>query len=306
MGNKQKLQTNNTELSSILSTIKGLPVIDDVKNGAYVWKKYTPGKTYSFNVTMITSSPPKIKVSSNDIDLSKVDDAFWIGTKIFFSSTSVNYLEVGGTPGALTLISTYASGGTAGVYNATWDASTQQLSAVGSAWSLDSTVRIEDKKTEKTLIDYVVSDNASAYPDGGVKDGYWYEKFESFMFGLTKEAHGSFVLSTDEKTSYTLEHNLGEKPKFIVIYTNDSLKGNSYAVREISFVDRHSYDSTTTDNSLYIGFVRNTSSYNSFEVYNSAPGVVRTANVNQYKIPITLDSIWYLKAGVTYYWQVMA
>ena len=61
MGNKQKLQTNNTELGSILSTVKGLPVIDDVKNGAYVWKKYTPEKTYSFNVTMITAVRLKLK-----------------------------------------------------------------------------------------------------------------------------------------------------------------------------------------------------------------------------------------------------
>lgn len=306
MGNKQKLQTNNTELGSILSTVKGLPVIDDVKNGAYVWKKYTPEKTYSFNVTMITASPPKIKVSSNDIDLSKVDDAFWIGAKIFFSATSENYLEVGGTTGALKLICTYSGGGTAGVYNATWDASTQQLSAVGSAWALDNTVRIEDKKIEKTLICYVVSDNESAYPDGGVKDGYWYEKFKSFMFGLTKEAHGSFTPSANIESTYTLEHNLGARPKFIVMYTNDSLKGNQYAVRAMSIVDRESYDSTTTDNSLYVDFIFNGTSYSSFEVYRSTSTQVKKANFDQYKVPIKFDSICHLKGGATYYWQVMA
>lgn len=306
MGNKQKLQTNNAELSSILSTVKGLPVIDDVKNGAYVWKKFTPEKTYSFNVTMITASPPKIKVSSNDIDLSKVDDAFWIGAKIFFSTASENYLKVGGTPGALTLISTYSSGGTAGVYNATWDASTQQLSAVGSAWALNNTVRIEDKKIEKTLIGYVVSDNESAYPDGGMKNGFWYEKFKSFMFGLTKEAHGSFTPSANIGSTYTLEHNLGERPKFIVVYTNDSLKGNQYAVRAMSIVDRESYDSTTTDNSLYVDFIYNGTSYSSFEVHRSSSTQVKKANFDQYKVPIKFDSISYLKGGATYYWQAMA
>lgn len=306
MGNKQKLQTNNTDLSSILSTVKGLPVIDDVKNGAYVWKKCTPEKTYSFNVTMITASPPKIKVSSNNIDLSKVDDAFWIGTKIFFSTGSTNYLEVGGTPGALTLISTYASGGTAGVYNATWDASTQQLSAVGSAWSLDNTVRIEDKKVEKTVVGYVVSDSESAYPDGGVKDGYYYEKFKSFMFGLTKEAHGSFTPSANIESTYTLEHNLGERPKFIVIYTNDSLKGNQYAVRAMGIVDRLSSDSTTTDNSLYVDFITNSTYYSTFETFSSRSTYVKKADFDQYKVPIKFDSINYLKGGATYYWQAMA
>lgn len=305
MGNKQKLQTNNTELSSILSTVKGLPVIDDVKNGAYVWKKYTPEKTYSFNVTMITSSPPKIKVSSNDIDLSKVDDAFWIGAKIFFSTTSINYLEVGGTPGALTLISTYSSGGIAGVYNATWDASTQQLSAVGSAWTLDNTVRIEDKKIEKTLVGYVVSDNESAYPDGGVKDGYWYEKFKSFMFGLTKEAHGTFTFTTDT-SGYTLEHNLGTRPKLVIIYTDDSLKGSQYTIRARIFVDRSSYDSTSTNNSLGVAELYNSTSYSSFEVFTYSGDTIQMNSFNENSLPTSYINSHKFKAGATYYWQVMA
>lgn len=43
-----------------------------------------------------------------------------------------------------------------------------------------------------------------------------------FMFGLTKEAHGQFTPSSNSK-SYSITHNLGSKPKFIVIYTDASL-----------------------------------------------------------------------------------
>lgn len=157
-----------------------------------------------------------------------------------------------------------------------------------------------------TFIDYVVSDSTDAYPDGGTQGGYWYEKVKNFMFGLTKEAHGSFTPSANIESTYTLEHNLGERPKFIVMYTNDSLKGNQYAVRAMSIVDRESYDSTTTDNSLFVDFIYNGTSYSSFEVYRSTSTQVKKANFDQYKVPIKFDSINYLKAGATYYWQVMA
>lgn len=73
--------------------------------------------------------------------------------------------------------------------------------------------------------------------------------FESFMFGLTKEAHGSFTPSSNSK-SYSIVHNLGSKPKFIVIYTDASLLGKQYAIRSIQCVNRYSYDGTSTDNSM--------------------------------------------------------
>lgn len=41
MSNKAQLQENNTKLQNIKSTIEDLPLADDVKNGQYVWKRYT-------------------------------------------------------------------------------------------------------------------------------------------------------------------------------------------------------------------------------------------------------------------------
>ena len=65
--------------------------------------------------------------------------------------------------------------------------------------------------------------------DGASQGGYWYEKVKNFMFGLTKEAHGSFIPSSNSE-SYSITHNLGSKPKFIVIYTDASLLGKQYAM----------------------------------------------------------------------------
>ena len=39
MSNKKKILENNTDLQSILTTIRGLPAQENVRQGAYVWKK---------------------------------------------------------------------------------------------------------------------------------------------------------------------------------------------------------------------------------------------------------------------------
>lgn len=40
MSNKTQLQTNNTNLQTVLSTVMGLPTQESCKTGQYVWKKY--------------------------------------------------------------------------------------------------------------------------------------------------------------------------------------------------------------------------------------------------------------------------
>lgn len=296
MGNKQKLQTNNTELSSILSTVKGLPTY--VKpSGLHVWKRsnYIPAETvtnpsFTFNVTAYSTT---VTISNENFDLTKIVD--W--KKFFDGFGSMKYDGSFLTYSSKIIVAFDP-------INKTFTIESDWRSNDASVLSYSGTKVL--KEAQYTFVDYVVSDSESAYPDGGVKDGYWYEKFKGFMFGLTKEAHGSFTPSANIESTYTLEHNLGERPKFIVVYTNDSLKGNQYAVRAMSIVDRESYDSTTTDNSLYVDFIYNGTSYSSFEVYRSSSTQVKKANFDQYKVPIKFDSISYLKGRATYYWQVMA
>ena len=158
-----------------------------------------------------------------------------------------------------------------------------------------------------TFIDYVVSDNTSAYPDGGTQGGYWYEKVKNFMFGLTKEAHGTFTLTTDTSSySYTLEHNLGTRPKLVIIYTDDSLKGYQYTIRARIFVDRSSYDSTSTNNSLGVAELYNSTSYSSFEVFSYIGETIPMNLFYENSLPLAYSNSHKFKAGATYYWQVMA
>ena len=129
--------------------------------------------------------------------------------------------------------------------------------------------------------------------------------FEKFLFGLTKEAHGSFTPSSNSK-DYSITHNLGSKPKFIVIYTDASLLGKQYAIRSIQCVNRHSYDSTPTDNSMYCVYCYNSSSYRDIEVYSQLAFTIKTSAYDESTFDFSISSIYSIPAGVTYYWQAMA
>ena len=82
-----------------------------------------------------------------------------------------------------------------------------------------------------TFLDYIVSDKENAYPDGGEKGGYWYEKVRDGltpeMFGCTKYEVGSFTLSSDNYT-VSFNHTLGEKPKAVIINENSSITDSNY------------------------------------------------------------------------------
>lgn len=77
-----------------------------------------------------------------------------------------------------------------------------------------------ENNTDHTFIDYVVSDKENAYPDGGEKDGYWYERVSKGitpeMFGLSKMEVMEYIPASSGKLSYyngmTFNHSLGTTP----------------------------------------------------------------------------------------------
>lgn len=306
-------QTIKPDSGKLLSQVLVNAVPDSEKKGLYVWKKfqYVAGVSYtnpSFKMTA-TSGASKLVLTNCTFDCTKIVDwkTFFDGfaytiienlqnaTKFYWWVNSETTYEITGFT-ALSASScelALKSGYTVAASHA----------QSGNTYSYSGTKVIS--KEQKTFLDFVVSDNASAYPDGGTQGGYWYEKVKNFMFGLTKEAHGSFILSTDTKR-YTLEHNLGAIPKFVVVYTNDSLKGHQYTVRSMMFVDRSSFDSTTTNNSLAMAELYNSASHSSFEVFNKLGETAPMGTFDENSLPLHKSSSNSFKAGATYYWQVMA
>ena len=63
------------------------------------------------------------------------------------------------------------------------------------------------------FVDFVVSDSESAYPDGGEKDGYWYEKVVEGVAGID---YGEVTLAS-AVTSVTVNHSLGVVPSWVAL-----------------------------------------------------------------------------------------
>ena len=82
-----------------------------------------------------------------------------------------------------------------------------------------------------TFLDYIVSDKETAYPDGGEKDGYWYEK----VVEGAKVATGSFTVSNTSGNTNPINHNLGVKPTKLYLvntvvtsFPSNSIIANAY------------------------------------------------------------------------------
>lgn len=75
------------------------------------------------------------------------------------------------------------------------------------------------------FLDYIVSDKETAYPDGGEKGGYWYEKV---VDGLDLSELGFTMCETGEITcssssSFSIPHSLGVEPKVILLISSESI-----------------------------------------------------------------------------------
>lgn len=85
--------------------------------------------------------------------------------------------------------------------------------------TIDDTLQYTGTKTIAAkigeFISYVVSDKETAYPNGGEKDGYWYERVSE-----AKVASGTITL-TSKQSTISIEHGLGKTPtKFAIMPIN--------------------------------------------------------------------------------------
>ena len=124
------------------------------------------------------------------------------------------------------------------------------------------------------FIDYIVSDKETAYPDGGEKGGYWYEKvgggLTPEMFGCTKMAVDTLILtSATQLSTYTVNHSLGEIPKVILVMSeiaptvawrlNRCLCDNSKQSTRVDCTTSYYNNGLVTNNSNYVNSITNSS-----------------------------------------------
>ena len=95
-----------------------------------------------------------------------------------------------------------------------------------------------ESETILSFIDYIVSDKETAYPDGGEKGGYWYEKvgegLTPEMFGCTQMAVDTFTLTSRTSASkYTISHSLGTEPKYFIIIGDYDDSNSTYDIYSV-------------------------------------------------------------------------
>lgn len=102
--------------------------------------------------------------------------------------------------------------------------------------TIDDTLQYTGTKTIAAkigeFISYIVSDKETAFPDGGEKGGYWYEKvgegITPEMFGCTKVAIDTATFASDQNfilggVEYYLPHSLGEIPKHAILWAQTDI-----------------------------------------------------------------------------------
>ena len=149
-----------------------------------------------------------------------------------------------------------------------------------------------------TFLDYIVSDKETAYPDGGEKGGYWYEKvvdgIDLSLLGLSKSEQGSFTPTSSIK-SYTINHNLGVKPKMFYLFREGNTAGATTYVKEGIW---YTWGDISTTDYMY-GTVYE--SYASDQYYTS-----ETNNIKRDSSQIALSFNRHLSGSSEYKWMAFA
>lgn len=231
MSNKSRLEANNTNLQSVLTTVQGLPKVDDVKHGLYAWKKCSVQKelaeTTKSNVHISTGASGGASYTYIYADSYSVD----LDTGIFTLNNPQTYAgQVMYPPSALKgkyIIAVDASTGdtytpkTSG--NELWFIPSDATLTGGTGYGSADTVTSYKVNILKSVLDFVVSDDPTAYPDGGTQGGYWYEKVVegvplTGILGMQKIAVDYFTPTADTYLSgITLTHSLGAVPTTVFI-----------------------------------------------------------------------------------------
>lgn len=227
MSNKTQLQENNVKLNIIKNAIEDLPLADDVKNGQYAWGKYTTEDTpviiTADNLNEQSDMSILIQVYSSNIDVGDLTAADFIGTTmtregesyptITFTSDTECVHTYSASTNPETVTWDYEDGIiTVNSYStATWYSNHFNLDISGFNKTIGSNV----------FVGYVVSDSADEYPNGGMQDGYYYEKMDfsiEQIIGITKAAKDTFTFASDTYlNNATLTHSLGAIPKLVIV-----------------------------------------------------------------------------------------
>ena len=193
--------------------------------GQYVWKKYE-----FYNITAVETSyaPVVFKVTAEVGDLSKVDETFFDGWTLTRSTGAYHILYGDGTGRRV--------GSTGTASNITWTYNpNEQTININYSWSSASSSTTVQYNIPPAYISFAVSDDSMAYPNGGKKDGYWYELYYGGDSAVKIIDFGEITIPTGTTAPLVIEHSLDAVPSFAAIMGVPlKLRGDTYGAININ------------------------------------------------------------------------
>lgn len=194
-----------------------------VPHGKYVWKKYSAITINATDNSVDGSS--RLVLSSTDVDLSK-----WTANDLVGITFTIIPNGYSGFP--LKIISSTQVDASGTIANYTWNPTSKMISINTMITTSKFTV---SPAIAKTYVTQVVSDSETAYPDGGMQGGFWYERVKDTVsaYGID---FGEVTLDSSLQAQLVVEHSLGVVPKHIFIIAdigntvNYNNVGRSYAI----------------------------------------------------------------------------
>lgn len=222
---------------------KGLTnsIIGGAGEGLYVWKKYKMDFTEIVNTEETPPYTTSLVGGVNNINLqiganySKDDNT---GKFVLNDITNTVLINAGQTMNLSLITSRYFI-----IYGEQEEQSSSYLYQISNSQSLAQTpLTVSNRAPKVTLtsqsggtklivytavgtksdfLSYITSDSILSYPVNGQKGDYWYELVQSNV------DWGEVTLTTAQN-SITVQHNLGEKPKWCGIFPNEKVQSWSY------------------------------------------------------------------------------
>lgn len=284
MSNKTQLQQNNIELQEHLQDIFALPNVNDVKNGQYAWEKLSK-KRINAKIIPNENSPFSVKVVGvNDGDIVDYSTVNLVGV-------SFDLMLPTGVKSTTIVIndSTTATAGGTSTSTYTFDTETGIITFASSGWSMGSATYIEPINIPcqgYSFECYVLSDDESAYPNDGEKDGYWYRNVDKEEEEEVNPELTTGTVTVGAVSEITIEHGLGKVPSLVFIVRDGQI--------------------STTPNNTFAAFYpfNNTISTYEFIIYGGAYNYKETV-ADEDKVIMKCSTLHNWGAG-TYTWMAKA